>query len=350
LFKTGGEKHCFSARFFYPGVATTIFPMEKASMKKHPYITSMLLFPLFLAGLVVRKNKVGGQAIIEGVMMRSKQKISWAVRRPNGETAVERFPFISLSKQHKILAFPVFRGAINLYESLKLGYRALTRSAQIAADEPEQKQPAGGGPREKLSFVMSFVVAFAISLGIFMYLPMFVSQIFYKNSAIEFNFSAGAIRIALFILYLFLISMWKDIRRIFEYHGAEHKAIFTYEADKELTLENMRPYTTLHPRCGTSFLFLVALMCIFLFSILDAIIMKYIGPYPNVAVRFLVHFALIPLVAGMTYEAQRFSDRFQHIPPVKLIIMPGLWLQKITTKEPDDEQLQVAASALKASL
>jgi uncharacterized protein YqhQ len=318
-------------------------------MKKHPYLTSMLLFPLFLARLAVRKNKVGGQAIIEGVMMRSKQKISWAVRRPNGETAVERFPFISLSKQHKSLAFPVIRGAINLYESLKVGYRALTRSAQIASDEPELK-PKTGGPKEKFSFVMSFVVAFAVSLGIFMYLPMLISQMFLKNTALGFNFFAGSIRIALFILYLVLISMWKDIRRIFEYHGAEHKAIFTYEDDKELTLENMKPYTTLHPRCGTSFLLLVALVCIFLFSIIDAIIMRFIGPYPNVAVRFVVHIGLIPLVAGLSYEVLRLSDRFQHIPPVKMMIMPGLWLQKITTKEPDDEQLSVAASALKASL
>ena len=309
----------------------------------------MLLFPLYLARVIVRKNKVGGQAIIEGVMMRSKQKISWAVRRPNGETAIERFPFISLSKQHKILAFPVIRGAINLYESLKLGYRALTRSAQIAADEPEEKLKSGGS-KETFSFVLSFIVAFAVSLGVFMYLPMLVSQVFYKNSALHFNFFAGAIRIVLFIAYLVLISQWKEIRRIFEYHGAEHKAIFTYENDKELTIENMKPYTTLHPRCGTSFLLLVALVCIFLFSIIDTLIMNYIGPYPNVFARFLVHIALIPLVAGMSYEVLRFSDRFQHIPPVKLMILPGLWLQKITTKEPDDEQLQVAASALKASL
>jgi uncharacterized protein YqhQ len=179
---------------------------------------------------------------------------------------------------------------------------------------------------------------------------MLVSQVFLKNTALGFNFFAGSIRIALFILYLVVISMWKDIRRIFEYHGAEHKAIFTYENDKELTLENMKPYTTLHPRCGTSFLLLVALVCIFLFSIIDAIIMRFIGPYPNVAVRFCVHIGLIPLVAGMSYEVLRLSDRFQRIPPVKMMIMPGLWLQKITTKEPDDEQLQVAASALKASL
>ncbi len=309
----------------------------------------MLLFPLFLAKLAVRKNKVGGQAVIEGVMMRSKQKISWAVRKPDGNTVIERFPFISLSKQHKSLAFPVIRGAINLYESLKIGYRALTRSVQIASDEPDQKLSAGG-PKEKISFVLSFIIAFAVSLGIFMYLPMLISQIYLKNTALGFNFSAGAIRIVLFILYLVLISMWKDIRRMFEYHGAEHKAIFTFEDDKELTLDNMKPYTTLHPRCGTSFLLLVALVCIFLFSIIDAIIMRFIGPYPNVAVRFCVHIALIPLVAGMSYEVLRLSDRFQHIPPVKLMILPGLWLQKITTKVPDDEQLQVAASALKASL
>jgi len=318
-------------------------------MKKHPHLTSMLLFPLFLAKVLVRKNKVGGQAIIEGVMMRSKQKISWAVRKPNGDTAVERFPFISLSKQYKILAFPVLRGAINLYESLKVGFKALTRSAQIAADEPEQK-PGAGGAKEKFSLVISFVVAFAISLGIFMYLPMAVSQLFYKNSAVSFNLTAGLIRIGLFIAYLFLISMWKDIRRIFEYHGAEHKAIFTYEDDKELTLENMRPYTTYHPRCGTSFLFLVAIVCIFMFTIIDSLIMHFIGPYPNVLARFVVHIALIPLVGGMTYEVLRFSDKFKHVPPVNFMIMPGLWLQRITTKEPNDEQLQVAASALKASL
>jgi uncharacterized protein YqhQ len=319
-------------------------------MNEKSILTSLIVFPLIYAENIVKKSKVGGQAIIEGVMMRSKQKISWAVRRPNGETIIERFPFISLSKQYKILSIPVIRGFINLYESLKIGYKALTRSAQIAADEPEQTTPTRPEPKEKYAFFLSFLVAFAVSIGIFMYLPMLISQIFFKNSVIEFNIMAGIIRIGLFILYLVLISLWKDIRRVFEYHGAEHKAIFTFEDDKELTLENMRPYSTHHPRCGTSFLLLVALVCIFLFSIIDALVTVFIAPYPNLLVRFFVHIALIPLVAGLSYEVLRLSDRFQHVTFVRLLILPGLWLQKITTKEPDDGQLQVAAAALKASL
>jgi uncharacterized protein YqhQ len=316
-------------------------------MKMMSYFKLPLLLPFF-AKPTQRKNKVGGQAIIEGVMMRSKQKISWAVRRPDGETVIERSTFISLTKKIKLLAIPVIRGAINLYESLVIGYRALTRSAQIAAEEPAQTEKDKS--KEKIALVFSFVLAFGISIGLFMYLPMFISQFFFKNSVIGFNFCAGAIRIALFILYLVLISMWKDIRRIFEFHGAEHKAIFAFEDEKELTIENMKSYSTLHPRCGTSFLLLVALVCIFLFSIIDGLVTVFIAPYPNVAVRFLVHVGLIPLVAGMSYEVLRLSDRFQHIPPVRFFIMPGLWLQKITTRDPDDTQLQVAAAALKASL
>ena len=140
------------------------------------------------------------------------------------------------------------------------------------------------------------------------------------------------------------------MRRVFEYHGAEHKAIFTFEDDKELTIENMKPYSTLHPRCGTSFLLLVAPVCILLFSVIDAVIIHLIGPYPHVAVRFIVHVALIPLVGGFTYEILRLSDKYQHIFPVSLLIKPGLWLQLITTKQPDDNQLTIAATALKAAL
>ncbi|HUI92624.1 MAG TPA: DUF1385 domain-containing protein [Chitinivibrionales bacterium] len=309
-----------------------------------------LLLQCILMGFSEKKSRVGGQAIIEGVMMRSKQKISWAVRRPDGETVVERFPFVSLANRYKILSLPVIRGCINLYESLKVGYNALTRSAQIAAGEAVPEPPKRRKSKDKYAFLASFLVALAVSLGIFMYLPMLISQVFLKNSAIEFNILAGAIRITLFILYLVLISLWKDIRRVFEYHGAEHKAIFTFEDGKELTLENMRPYSTHHPRCGTSFLLLVALICIFLFSVIDSLVTVLIAPYPNVMMRFFVHIALVPVVAGLSYEVLRLSDRFQQIPLVRFLILPGLWLQNITTKEPDDSQLQVAASALRASL
>lgn len=309
----------------------------------------MALFPLFLAKMAMKKTKVGGQAVIEGVMMRSKQKISWAVRRPSGETVIERFPFVSLVKQHRAFGAPIVRGAISLYESLKIGYKALTRSAQIAAGE--QREPSRTSQSsDNIAYAMSFAVALIVCLGLFMYLPMLVSQILFKNSVFAFNGCAGAIRIALFLFYLMGISLWKDIRRVFEYHGAEHKAIFAFEDGKELTLENMRAYSTLHPRCGTSFLLMVAIICIFVFSIIDVIVTLFAGPYPNVFLRLLVHIALIPLVAGCSYEALRFSDRFQRVWPVRFLVMPGLWLQKITTKKPNDEQLQIASAALKASL
>ena len=312
-------------------------------MKKAVRVLRLLPFMLS-----AKKSKVGGQAIIEGVMMRGKHAVSWAVRKPDGEMLIERFPFVSVCKKYKILALPVLRGAVNLFESLQIGYKALMRSAEIAM--PEEAKPKEKNSKESFSMAMSMIVALLVSIGLFMYLPMVVAQLFFKNSAIEFNFVAGAVRLVLFLMYLIGISFWKEIRRVFQYHGAEHKAIFTFEDEKELTLENMRPYSTLHPRCGTSFLLLVMLVCILLFSIIDTLIMHYIGPYPNVLARLLVHIFLIPLVGGSSYEVLKWSDKYQRIFPVSLLIKPGLWLQYITTKEPDDKQLETASAALKAAL
>jgi uncharacterized protein YqhQ len=313
-------------------------------MKKIIYLISLLPF-----ALSPKKNKVGGQAIIEGVMMRGKHKVSWAVRKPTSKMVIESIPFISISHKYPILKTPVIRGAISLFESLSIGYKALTRSMEIAMPE-EQKPQKNGSKKESLYTALSMIVALLVSLGLFMYLPMFIAQLFFKNTAMSFNLLAGSLRILLFLSYLIGISFWKDIRRVFEYHGAEHKAIFTYEAEKDLTLENMRPFKTLHPRCGTSFLLLVTVICILLFSIIDSLFIRFIGPYPNILSRFLVHVLLIPLVSGVSFEVLRLSERYQHIFPVSLLIKPGLWLQLITTKEPDDKQLETASAALKAAL
>ncbi len=309
---------------------------------------SLCFFGFLPLVLSAKKSKVGGQAIIEGVMMRGKQKISWAVRKPDGAMVIESFPFTSLCKKYKILKTPVIRGAISLYESLAVGFKSLMRSAEIAM--PEDEKPREKTFKDSFSMGLSMVIALAVSLGLFMYLPMFIANIFFEKSALSFNFVAGIIRISLIVLYMFSISFWKDIQRVFEYHGAEHKAIFTFEDDKDLTLENMRPYTTLHPRCGTSFLLLVGLVCIFLFSIIDTLFIQFIGQYPNVLSRVFVHILLIPIVGGFSYEVLRLSDRYQHIFPVSILIKPGLWLQKITTREPDDRQLETASAALKAAL
>jgi uncharacterized protein YqhQ len=325
-------------------------------MKISRSFVAALHMPFTMAALLAKPKKVGGQAIIEGVMMRGKEKVAMAVRKHNGTMVVEHFPFISAARKIKFWRFPVMRGAANLYESLVLGYKTLSRSADIAMEEEREAKGEVVEPgKKKMSDTItswgSFAFALLLSIGLFMYAPMWVlSRFLPADSSILFNTLAGSIRIILFLAYLILISQWKEMRRVFEYHGAEHKAIFTYEDDKSLSLDNMRPYTTLHPRCGTSFLLLVALVCILLFSIIDAIFIQVIGPYPNTVIRLLVHLALIPLVGGTSYELLKLSDRYRRLPIVGALIMPGLWLQKITTREPDDSQLEVAAEALKAAL
>jgi uncharacterized protein YqhQ len=303
-----------------------------------------------------KKTTVGGQAIIEGVMMRSKNKISWAIRKGPNDVVVEKEEFISIARKYPILKKPILRGAVSLYESMVIGYKALSRSAEITTETENLQNPSltekkNNKTMEKFYSILSFVVALAISMGLFMYAPMWIiSKFIPKDSAILFNTLAGVIRMTFFLGYLTLISMWKEIRRVFEYHGAEHKAIFTFEDGKELTLENMQSYSTLHPRCGTSFLILVLMICILLFTIVDALYIGIMGPYPNILTRFLVHMLLLPIVSGTSYEVLKLSDRYKKFPLVSLLIKPGLWLQKITTKEPDKDQLEVASLALKAVL
>jgi uncharacterized protein YqhQ len=323
-------------------------------MKPGQLFLSIALLPLAGFRLFAQSKKVGGQAIIEGVMMRCGQRVSWAVRDPSGSLVVEHFPYVSVTARNRFWRLPVVRGAVNLYESLAIGFKALSRSAEIAGAE-KSVETRGSLQKNKIkdaiSTWLSFGLAFLLSAGIFMYAPLWtVSQFVPSDSAVLFNTLAGVVRIAFFLGYLVLISLWKDIRRVFEYHGAEHKAIFAFEDGKETTLDNMRPYPTLHPRCGTSFLLLVALLCILLFSVVDALIITFIGPYPHVAARFAVHLLLIPLVAGSSYEVLKLSDRYRRNPLVGALILPGLWLQKITTRPPDDPQLETAAAALRAAV
>ncbi|HMA63779.1 MAG: DUF1385 domain-containing protein [Fibrobacterota bacterium] len=323
------------------------------NLKQHLFFVTTQISGLLSAE---KKNTVGGQALIEGVMMRGKEKISLAVRRGPDDILIEEEHFVSVTKKYPILKLPVLRGTVNLFESMVVGYKTLSRSADIIteaenAKDPTKKQKKTSKAMESFYSILSLVISLVIAFGLFMYAPMWlISQIVPKESALLFNTLAGIFRIALLIGYMALISMWKDVRRVFEYHGAEHKAIFTYEDGKELTIDNMKAYTTLHPRCGTSFLFLVGFICILLFSIVDAVYIMNFGPFPNIFTRFLLHIALIPIVSGTSYEVLKLSDKYQHIPLIKAAIMPGLWLQKITTKNPDETQLEVAAKALKAAI
>ena len=304
-------------------------------------------------------HTVGGQAVIEGVMMRAPKAIATAVRTLDKKITVKVEPYVALSKRYRILNIPILRGAVSFFEMLVIGIRTLSYSADVAMKEAqEEEQKEQDKPRTKrqaffdeLLLGGSLVFALALGVGLFFFLPLFLTQFLHvQRGALGFNLIAGGIRIAIFLTYLWAISRWKEIRRIFEYHGAEHKSIFAYEAGDELTVERTRKYSTLHPRCGTSFILIVAVSAILLFSVTDALFVTIFGHVQNLWERFLTHFTFLPLVAGISYELLKFSGKKSGHRIMRCLIAPGLWLQKITTKEPDDAQLEVALTALKHAL
>jgi uncharacterized protein YqhQ len=344
------------------------------------FLPKILAAPALLQLLSAKEcPKIGGQALIEGIMMRGAEKISWAVRKPNGETVIETHPFVSITKRNAFLGLPVIRGVTGLFESMKWGYRALSRSADIAmeseksvecgvkseelndceASSPAAPSPTPAAPSspksslgDKLFMALSFVLAFAISIGLFMYAPMWIANRipYIKDTPLLFNLTAGVVRIGLLLLYMMAISLWSETRRLFEYHGAEHKTIFAYEDGKPLTVDNIEPYTTVHPRCGTSFLVLVAICGILMSSIIDTLHIQYIGEYANLFHRFGIRLIFIPLLAGVSFEALKLSAKYRNWPIVGWIIQPGLFVQRITTRKPDKAQIEVAIKALEAAI
>jgi uncharacterized protein YqhQ len=308
-------------------------------------------------------RNVGGQAVIEGVMMRSRERVATAVRIPSGEILVKTEPYIPLSRRNKVLNIPVLRGAVAFVEMLMLGIRTLNFSAEVAMQEAEKEEAAREGreyapekkKRNSALLVITAVFAMAVGIGIFFYLPLAVaegvSSLFgYSREAVGFNLVAGAVRLILFLLYVWGISLYGEFRRVFEYHGAEHKSIFTYETGQELTPERAAEHTRFHPRCGTSFILIVALLAILVYSVSDSIYAVVVGHPPTLGTRFGVHFSLLPLVAGTSYELLKLSGRTRDNAITRILIAPGLWLQRITTREPSREQLEVAIAALEASL
>lgn len=293
---------------------------------------------------------VGGQAVIEGVMMRSKKFISIAVRNPQNEIVVKKTPFEPITKKYKILGLPIIRGAVSLFESLKIGIYALNFSAEIAGTE-ENNKPAT--TFDKILGGIITIFSLLLGVGLFMFLPLQTADFLIGSDGNQllFNLTAGIIRLSLFLVYLWAISLMKDIKRIFEYHGAEHKSIYAFEIEQKMDVETARTYSTLHPRCGTSFLLIVAIQIILIFAVIDTILTSYFGfTYTSAFQRFLVHFPFMPLVAGFSFEFLKFSGKHRENPIVKILIQPGLWLQKITTSEPNSEQLEVAIVALRSAL
>jgi uncharacterized protein YqhQ len=300
---------------------------------------------------IAKPDPMGGQALIEGVMMRSKDKVSVALRRKDGTIQERVDAHVSFRERHPVFKWPVVRGAITLAESLVLGMRYLTWSADMAAlDEKGGVAAAKKSAWESVMGFGSIAVALCAGVALFMYSPLWLAGLLGKNKdPLTFNLMAGFIRIFFFLAYVWLIARMKDVQRVFQYHGAEHKSIHAYE-EGPVTVQSARPHPTAHPRCGTSFLLIAGLACILVFAAIDALYIHFAGPYHSAFHRLLVHLSLVPLVSGISYEALRFSDKHRSRSFVGYFMLPGLWLQKITTAEPDDSQLEVAIVSLKNAL
>ncbi|MDP4177272.1 MAG: DUF1385 domain-containing protein [Bacillota bacterium] len=302
---------------------------------------------------MAKRKSVGGQAVIEGVMMRGSKGVATAVRKPDGEIVIDRKDIIPYSKRYKILGIPIIRGFVSLIESMIIGIQTLNYSASFfEEDVKEDDKPSAfekvftGIFKDKSDDAMmfiTFIVSMVCAFGIFFMLPNFAANLFKKvslfNNNILLNIIEGVLRVAILILYMFLVGKLKDIKRVYQYHGAEHKTIFCYENEKELTAENASKFVRFHPRCGTNFLFLVMLVSIILFSFTK---------WGSLWERLLSRLILLPLISGVTYELIKWLGNSES-KISKAIAFPGLMLQKLTTCEPDLSQLEVAIAALKAA-
>ncbi len=300
---------------------------------------------------------VGGQAVIEGVMMRAPGMVATAVRRPDGSIAVRKEEYHSLAEKRRFFRIPVLRGAVGLIEMLLVGLRALNYSAEAAlGSDPDDASGDGESPGtssalENLRLGLTLAGALLAGVAVFFLTPLLITTAWFHvdQKPLAFNLIAGAIRLTLFIAYLLAISTMKDIRRLFEYHGAEHKVVFTFERGESLSVDSAAGQTRFHPRCGTSFLLVVMLVAILLFGLLDTVLIYWLGAL-SLPIRIAAHLPLIPVLGGVSYEFIRISARKSGTLIGRLIVAPGLWLQKITTREPDESELEVALEALRSAL
>lgn len=280
-----------------------------------------------------KKPNVGGQAVIEGVMMRGKTHVAVAVRQPDGEISVDVRPVNSISDRYPILKKPFLRGVVSLVESLVMGMKALAYSAQVSGDEDEKL--------DSKEMALTIAVSAGLAILLFIVIPTwsmrFLTGITQDHMAL--NLAEGVLRMAIFLAYIAAISSMNDIQRVFQYHGAEHKTIYTYEAGLPLKVENVRQFSTLHPRCGTNFLMIVMLISMFIFTFLG---------WPSLLERIASRIILMPVIAGVSYELIRYAGAHTDNPLVRIAITPGLLLQKLTTRQPDASQIEVAIASLKA--
>lgn len=293
---------------------------------------------------------VGGQAVIEGVMMRSPNFYTVSVRSPEGKIEMKQEKFESLMKRFPLLKLPLIRGVVQLVESMTIGYRSLTYSNNVYLGEKEEKKARSLAQRVLYGIFGAVYVLGTLAFTLFLlkFLPLWVAEKaselwpLVKNNYLLFNAIDGLTKITIFLSYLLAISLIKDIRRVFQYHGAEHKSIWAYEHGLDLSVKNARKQIRFHPRCGTSFIFIVILMSVFVYTL--------IPPSESFVLMLAQRIAVIPLIAGISYELLKFSARHQKNRLVKMLTAPGLFIQRITTKEPEDSQLEVALNSLKESL
>jgi len=300
------------------------------------------MLPILESG---EETLVGGQAVMEGVMMRAPHSYCVAVRRPNGEIVTEEAPLARLSEKYPVFRLPVLRGVGTLGQAMSLGVKALRFSADAVLDH--EAQISGKKKKEIPGWAMALNVLFSLVFFIFLYkfIPLLLTtelEKFYPSldNRILFNLVDGVIRMAIFIAFLYLLSRMRDIRRVFEYHGAEHKVVFNFESGLPVTVENAQTFTTFHPRCGTSFLMVVMVISIAVYALV---------PAPTFAAKMLSRILLLPVITGLSYEMIRFAAKHRK-GLMALIAAPGLWLQRITTRPPADDQAAVAIRALDGAM
>ena len=289
---------------------------------------------------------VGGQAVIEGVMMRSPKGYSVAVRRQDGTVRVMKDALLAAGEKYRAFKLPILRGVGVLAQALVLGIRALRFSAEESLAEQDSKQETTTGQSKVSSWLIAgnLTLALGINILLFVALPLFITRFLQTGigfeSSILFNAIDGLLRVSVFVIFLYSVSMMKDMNRVFQYHGAEHKTVYNFEAHEDLKVANAKKFSTLHPRCGTSFLLVVMIVSILVFSL---------AHFDSLAGKLLSRIALLPLIAGISYEVIRYSAKHPRS-LLRIVTLPGLLLQKITTKEPDETQLEIAIRALQEAL
>jgi uncharacterized protein YqhQ len=290
---------------------------------------------------------VGGQAVMEGVMMRAPHSYCVAVRKPNGEIVTEQSPLPRVSEKYPIFKLPILRGLGTLGHAMYLGVKALQFSANVAIGEVAGEKAPDQKPQEMTGWMMAFPLAVSLLFFLFMYkfVPLFLATQLGKavpslHGRFAVNMMDGLIRLTLFLGFLLIISRMKDIRRMFQYHGAEHKVVFNFESGQPVTVENAQKFVTFHPRCGTSFLLLVMVIAILVYPLL---------PFDGFAAKLIARIALLPLIVGVAYELIRYAARHQQ-GMMAALTTPGLWLQRVTTQPPSDEQASVAIQALDGAM